>query len=568
MIVQNKRNFFAAAVMLFYAFANLSCNGKAEDLFTGSYLGDGTIGGGGSRNDGSNSGQIYTVTNIVEATNDIPEWTNADLPFNNPRRSIGTVTTDSNWPFKFTYTYPANNYSLGEAHLIFATSRDSSDTEGIFIDGVFTGRPPASFVSTTSTKVLYKNYVCAGGTCSGSAVPSATPNFYFMDWALTHYKIGSVNTFDLDISKLLTSTPLTIDAILNDGVVRVVSGDDAFIETDTATASRPLLTSQGYTISKAPLTCSQSPTYKLINRYIHNDGNSISQSAFTGTVLSPVNSSSTAYSTIRTVEFFYDPRLPTLASYANLNITQADIVLNISRANSGAAAIVVNGIGFDQTGFDRTPATSAIESWSTDMAAITYFSNLVNAIPTTNVSTPVTINLITLLGAAKVKELLLQGKLNIAVSGPIATVYGQAATSTRTYGVAVAGPELVLAGNFSAEICLVPNDPTSPLSGATTGPVSCTIDLAAPIISSIQVSAITSTSATVQWLTNENSSSQVGYGVSVPTTATPDNVTGVTFHSVNISGLQPYKYYQYNVRSTDSCGNMGTSATKTFRTLR
>lgn len=546
------------------------CNGNAEELSKGTYLGDPSLVDGGTRTDGSDQGQLYTVTKIVEATPEITEWLNSDLPFTGPRRVLGDPTLNSQWAFKYEFTYPPNNYAIGDARILLATKRDASDTEGIFVDGVLTGYPPNSMVSPSSPKILYRNYTCALGACSGGAVPTGTPNLYYMDFALSHYKINLPNTFDLGLTELLKFTPLTLNGILSDGILRVVSGDDAVIYPDSAVeeTSRPLLIMEGFTISKTPLVCAQSPIYKIVNTYIHNDGNSISAPAFSGSVVTPSASYAANYAAFRSVEFFYDPKLPKLASYTNLNITIGNIAMQVKRTNAGATAVVINGVGFDQDGFDRTTATAAVESWSTDAAARAYWNTFVTTIPATNVSTNATLNLLSLFSATKVKELLLQGKLNVAIAGPLASVYGQGATSGRTYGVAVNGPDLVLKGNYSAEICDVPANATSPLNGGMTGPVSCTADFASPTISSVQVTSITSNSAKVQWLTNEGSSSQVGYGAITPTTPTVDNTTLVTFHSVEITGLQPYKFYQYNVRSADGCNNSATSATKSFRTLR
>ncbi len=558
---------FLLSLYLVYA---TSCDGKAEALSTGTFLGDPTVDDGGTRTDGSDQGQLYTVTKIVEATPEITEWLNSDLPFTGPRRALGDPTINSQWPFKYEFTYPPNNYAIADARILLATRRDSSDTEGIFVDGVLTGYPPTGSPSPSSPKILYRNYTCALGACTGGAIPNGTPNLFYMDFALTHYKINLPNTFDLALGELLKFTPLTIAGVLSDGLLRVVSGDDAVIYPDSAPneTSKPLLLLEGFTISKTPLVCAQSPIYKIVNTYIHNDGNSIAAPAFTGTVVTPSASYATNYTTFRSVEFFYDPKLPKLASYTNLNITVGNIPMQVKRTNPGPAAIVINGIGFDQDGFDRTSASAVVESWSTDAAARTYWNTFVTTVPATNVSTNATLNLLSLFSAEKVKELLLQGKLNIAIAGPMASVYGQGATSGRTYGVAVNGPDLVLKGNYSAEICDIPDNPTSPLNGGVVGPTSCTMDFAAPLISSIQVSSITATSAKIQWLTNEGSSSQVGYGAISPTTLTTDNVAQVTFHSVDITGLQPYKFYQYNVRSTDGCTNSATSATKSFRTLR
>lgn len=559
---------------LLYLATLSSCDGKAIPVEKGDFLGDSVVddGGGGTRTD-LDPGQLYTVTKIVEATSDIPAWTNSDLPFNTPRRQIGVTATDSQWPFEFNYTFPTNNYSMTGARLMIVTSRDNSDTEAIYVDGVFTGRPPGNMVSNTSPYITDRMYSCSGACTSGMNPPGGvTPNLFFLDWALSHYKVSTQNTFDLDIEGLLTGTSHTTEALLQDGNFKVVTGDDAFVQTDTATASRPLLFVTGSTYSTTALTCTTSPTYKLLNTYIHNDGNSISQPAFSGSVLPPFQSWGTSYTTMRSVEFYFDPRLPTLSSYNLLNITKADLNLQVRRASTDPTAVVINGIGIDQDGFNRSLADAGVvESWSNDAAVRTAWNNLINAIPANSSTQTISINLLSLLGASTVKQLLLQGKLNISVAGPIARINGQAATSTRTYGVQVSGPELILEGDYAAEICEVPNNPGSPLNNGSTGPAICSgasADTTFPTFSSVQAINITSNSAVIQWLTNEPATTQVGYGLTAATSTTPNDPTLNTFHSVTISGLQPYKYYQFNVRSTDECGNNGISATRNFRTLR
>lgn len=328
----------------------------------------------------------------------------------------------------------------------------------------------------------------------------------------------------------------------------------------------------GSTYSTTALTCAMSPTYYLKNTYLHNDGNSIGQTAFTGSVLTPSNSWASVYSTFRSVELYFDPRLPSLTNYDLLTITKADLTIRLRRA-AGPTAIVINGLGIDQDGFDRNSAdVSVVESWTDDAAIRSAWNTFVNAIPSDASDQTRTLNLISLLGATTVKSLLLQGKLNIAIAGPIARIYGQTATSSRTYGTQVAGPELILEGNYSAEICEVPNNPNSPLNGAGGGPAVCsgpTADITAPLLSSIQVINITANSATIQWLSSlETTTTQVGYGLLDTTTTSPLNGNLANFHSVTITGLLPYKYYQYNVRSIDACGNSTISDSKSFRTLR
>lgn len=256
-----------------------------------------------------------------------------------------------------------------------------------------------------------------------------------------------------------------------------------------------------------------------------------------------------------------------------LNITKADLTMQVRRASSDPTAIVINGIGIDQDGFDRnTSNAGVVESWITDPTTRSNWNTLVNSIPANSTTQSMTVNLLSLLGAGNVKTLLLQGKLNIALAGPIARVSAGAASSTRTYGVAVAGPQLVLEGQYTAELCEVPNNPNSPLNGGGGAASVCSgpdADINPPVLSSIQVINITAGSATIQWLSSlETSTTQVGYGLLDTSTTTTLDTNPTNFHSVNITGLQPYKYYQFNVRGIDACGNQTISPTKSFRTLR
>lgn len=537
----------------------ISCEGQKLDLNGGSSLGSPVV-DEGTRSDGNDLGAIYNVTTLVEATSDIPEWSNAELPFNptRPRQAFGENFQDTQTPFKFSYSYPANNYKLNSAHVLIDTSRDTSDTEGIFIDGVFTGRVPGNFVGT-SPYVIHKHYVCVQTACTGAKAPSTPSNTYYMDWALSHYKQNTVNTFDLDVKDLLTPTSLKPVDVVSDGVVRMVTGDDSPIY-------KALLVMEGITISKTPLSCTNSSNYTFSNVYIHNDGNSISQAALSGTVVSPSASWSSAQSGFRSVEFYFDPKLPKLSSIDYITVTSATINLRVKRQASMASALIVNGYGVAESSFDKSLATAAVESWVTDSAVITNWTNIVSAIPATNTDTNLSLDLVQLFGAAKMKELIAQGNLNISLGGALASAYGQAATSGRTYGVTVAGPEFVLGGQYYTRLCAVPSNPDSPLND--NGDVPTGLDQTSPLTTSIQVVNITQNSATIQWLTNEPASTQVGYGFGNTDTLTSEDTTLTTFHSVDITGLSPYKFYTYVVKSKDGSNNLTTSGAKTFRTQR
>ena len=92
-------------------------------------------------------------------------------------------------------------------------------------------------------------------------------------------------------------------------------------------------------------------------------------------------------------------------------------------------------------------------------------------------------------------------------------------------------------------------------------------DTTAPVISNVQISGITDTSATITWTTDEPSTSQVEYGL----TTGYGYLTGVdstltTSHSVALSGLAAYTTYNFRVISEDASNNSASSGNYTFAT--
>ena len=84
----------------------------------------------------------------------------------------------------------------------------------------------------------------------------------------------------------------------------------------------------------------------------------------------------------------------------------------------------------------------------------------------------------------------------------------------------------------------------------------------------ITASNITATSATITWDTNEIADSQVRYGLTTAYGLTSALLpTKIRHHSVNLTGLERGKIYNYQVRSTDAYGNVGASGNFTFTTL-
>ncbi len=535
-----------------------SC-GLALDLNKGSLLGSATLeGSGGTRSDGSNFGQIYSVTQIVSApSSPIPSWTGADFPFTGTPVLIGQPVTDGQTQFFYSFSYPPNNFQLADAHIVIDTSRDSSDTEGIFVDGIFSGRPPASFINLTSTKVTDSTYY------NGAWPTPGNKNTYYIDYSVSHFKRLQRNSFDLNMSDLLKQTTHLPSQLLNDGSLPVITGDDSPVY-------QAYLVINGYTVSKNTLSCTQSPNYTFQNVYVHMDGNTIGQSTFTGTVRSPFDSWNLAPDPFQSVEFYFDSPLPRVQKQ-NVTLTSASLTLQVKRSLSGSAAIVINGIGVAEAGFNKTLATSAVEQWLTDSATVNDWTNFVTTIPANNSATTVTLNLIQLFGATRLRDLIAQGKLNISIAGSLGVVYGQAQanTNTRIYGLAaVDGPELNIQGTYYTQLCNVPNDPTSPIQDGAPLPTSCATDQTSPLITSLDASEITSSGATIQWLTDEGATTQTMYGIGTSDTLSALDNNKITFHRVQIAGLLPYKYYQFQAISTDSCGNTTISPIKLFRTLR
>lgn len=512
---------------------------------------------------------IVPVTQIVEANSGIPGWSQSDLPFTGAPVSLGMAVADGQTPFSFSFDYPANNFQLSKARLVMDTARDNSDTEGIFVEGIFTGRPPTNMVNLSSPKLETSAYFGSG---------ASSINTYYIDFSLSHYKRATRNTFDLEVSKLLLPTAKTEAAVLADGEFNVVAGDDSPVY-------QAYLVIKGLTATSGSLTCSNSSTYTFTNVYLHNDGNTVGEAAFTGTVGTP-STSFPSPGTYPSLEFNYDAPLPQVDT-ANISITNAKLAVTAKRVGASPAAIVINGIGVSETGFDRSTASAAVERW--DDTATAAFESFVSGVSTNVNGAAAELDLLSLFDATTVRGLLAQGKLNVSVAGRL-YVYGQAATSTRGFGVAVAGPELKLDGTYFTQLCQIPNNPDSPLTqsgviaiepeyeeveetceiGSSTSGGTTTVlnDGAGPVIGSLQALEITSTAATIVWSTDEASTTEVRYGIGNTNTSSGEVSSPTTFHQVRLTGLIPYKFYSFQVISVDTYGNASTSDVNIFTTLR
>lgn len=89
----------------------------------------------------------------------------------------------------------------------------------------------------------------------------------------------------------------------------------------------------------------------------------------------------------------------------------------------------------------------------------------------------------------------------------------------------------------------------------------------APLLSGLDVSSVTRSSATISWVSNAPASSQVDYGqFAVDGAHTPVDPSLVTNHRVVLNGLVPGATYRYRIRSVSATGGVGFSLENVFTT--
>jgi len=92
--------------------------------------------------------------------------------------------------------------------------------------------------------------------------------------------------------------------------------------------------------------------------------------------------------------------------------------------------------------------------------------------------------------------------------------------------------------------------------------------VAVPVISAITASAITGTTATISWTSDQPTTSRVEYGLTTAYGAsTPLDAALVTSHSQQLTGLTPGATYHYRVTSANDVGLAATSADASFITV-
>ncbi len=93
------------------------------------------------------------------------------------------------------------------------------------------------------------------------------------------------------------------------------------------------------------------------------------------------------------------------------------------------------------------------------------------------------------------------------------------------------------------------------------------IDTTPPVISEVDISNITESDATINWVTDEAATSQVDYGqTNAYGTTTPLDEELVTSHNVTLSNLESKTTYHCRIKSKDGAGNEVVSDDYTFTT--
>ena len=139
--------------------------------------------------------------------------------------------------------------------------------------------------------------------------------------------------------------------------------------------------------------------------------------------------------------------------------------------------------------------------------------------------------------------------------------YTAVATNSTLYNVSVAVSALQ-DGNFT--VTVYANDTAGNSNNSVTA--AFLVDTAAPVTSNVNNKSITSTTAVINWTTNESTNSSVTYG---PTTALGSNTASAIFttqHVISLGSLSSARVYYYNVTTCDRVALCNVTGPYTFST--
>jgi len=104
---------------------------------------------------------------------------------------------------------------------------------------------------------------------------------------------------------------------------------------------------------------------------------------------------------------------------------------------------------------------------------------------------------------------------------------------------------------------------------STTTSLTVLYDSSIPTLTGDITSTVTQTGASISWITDEISSSEVIYGLTTiidQESGEQDISPRVTSHTVELTGLQECTIYFYKIESTDASGNILSNGIHTLTT--
>ena len=169
----------------------------------------------------------------------------------------------------------------------------------------------------------------------------------------------------------------------------------------------------------------------------------------------------------------------------------------------------------------------------------------------------------------------LKGFIRDGSSTPIypatATILGPG-TSTKDSGTGFYGFSEIESGTYAIRVTSPAYVQSERQVTITAGQVS-TLDFmlqleqVPPSISNVRAENVRGTHAQIKWDTDEESTSQAEYGMTIGYgTTTTEDMARVTSHTVQLTGLRPFTTYHYRVRSFDAARNVAESSDFAFTT--
>ena len=422
---------------------------------------------------------------------------------------------------------------------------------------------------------------------------------------------SSTATFTVNTSAVSSSTPVTISGVYS-GVTRTASLTVTPIPAMlSSVALNPTSVVGGNTSQGTVTLTAAAPTGGAVVSLSSNNSaatapGSVTVAAGSSTVTFTVNTSPVSSSTPVTVSGVYSGvtrtgsltvnPVPAALSSVALNPTsviggnssQGTVTLTapaptggavVSLSSNNAAATVLSSVtiaaGSSTTTF-TVNTTSVTSSRAVTISAV--YSGVTRTASLIVDPVPPALSTLTLNPTIIIGGSPSQGTATLnAAAPPGGSVVLLSSTNT---AVAAVAPSVIVPGGstsatFTVTTSLVLSISSVTITGSCSGGVAgsgltvqpLATDTVPPVISAVSSSGVSFNAASINWTTNEPSTTQVEYGVTISYgSSTTLNSSLVTGHSAGLSGLSAGTLYHYRVKSRDAAGNLGVSGDFTFTT--